>query len=127
MKRFLILVTILLLSAVGFGQGNFKVVQQQQAHYPKGDTALQIYFDNHISYPQAALDKRVYGNVMISLDVSADSTLSNIIVLKGVGYGLDEEVVRVLKPLKFAPAIANTVAIRSNIIISIYVKAIPKQ
>jgi protein TonB len=109
-----------------FAQGNFQIVQQQKAHYPKGDVALQEYFNLNLKYPQEALDKRVYGEVMLSYDVNPDSTVSDVVVLSGVGYGVDEEVARMVKSMKFAPAVSNGVVIRSTMILSINVKAIPR-
>lgn len=127
MKKLMMFCLLTVMSVFVFGQGNFKVVQQQPAHYPKGDTALQIYVNKNIKYSQQAYDKRAYGYVQLSFDVKPDSTLSDIVVLKGVGYGIDEEVVRLIKPLKYAPAISNNVAIRSNVIMSVNVKAIKEQ
>jgi TonB family protein len=125
MKKLIFFSVFLLTSIFAIGQGNYKVVQQQQAHYPVGDVALQEYFNKNIQYSQEALDKRLYGSVMLSYDVNADSTISNIIVLKGMGFGVDEEVVRLITPLKFAPAISNNVAFRSSMITSINIKALP--
>lgn len=126
MKKLLMILVALFLSITSFSQGNFKVVQQQQAQYPAGDIALQEYFNLNLKYPQAAIEKRLYGNVMLSFNVMSDSTLSEILVLEGVGYGVDEEVVKLLTPLKFSPAISNSVVIRSGIIISINIKALPR-
>ncbi len=126
MKKFILCILISLAGTALFAQGNFQVVQTQQAHYPKGDVALQEYFNINLKYPQAALDKRVYGSVMLSYDVMPDSSLSNIVVLSGVGYGVDEEVARLIGGLKFSPAVSNGVVIRSNMIITINVKAIPR-
>lgn len=103
---------------------NFSVNVTQQAHYAKGDTALYSFMAHNIRYSEAAYQNRAYGNVMVSFDVMADSTLTGFIVLSGVGYGVDEEVVRVLQGIKFAPAMANGTAYKSNVIASFPVKAI---
>lgn len=126
MKKFSLLFICCLWVFMGFAQGNYTVVQQQQAHYPAGDIAFQEYFNLNLKYNQAAFEKRLYGSVMVSFNVMPDSTLSDIVVLSGVGYGVDEEVADLLKPLKFSPAIANTVVVRSNVIVSITIKAIPQ-
>lgn len=125
MKKHFLFVFFSLAAIMAFGQGNFKVVQQQQAQYPGGMQALQDYYNQNMTYTEEAKSHRIYGEVMLSVDVMPDSTLTNIIVLQGQGYGIDEEVVRLLKPMKFSPAVSNNVVIRSNIIISINVKAIP--
>jgi periplasmic protein TonB len=127
MKKIAFIFILLALSACVFGQGNYKVVQQQQAHYPGGDAALQDFVNRNITYTQEAYNHRAYGYVQLSFDVKADSTLSDIIVLKGMDYGISEEVTGLIKPLKFVPAMSNGVAFKSNVIISVNVKAIPTQ
>jgi hypothetical protein len=52
-----------------------------------------------------------------------DSTLSEISVLSGVGYGVDQEIVRLLAPLKYAPAIVNGEKTKMNVIITINITA----
>jgi protein TonB len=126
MKKFILLTGFFIISMTAFSQGNYQVVQQQKAHYPAGDAALQEYYNINLKYSDAALEKRLYGSVMLSFDVMADSSVSEIVVLSGVGYGVDEEVVKLLKPLKFAPAVSNGVAFKSNMIISITIKALPR-
>ena len=79
-----------------------------------------------MKYTPEAYEKRVYGSVMVSFNVMPDSTLRDISVLTGVGYGIDEEVSSLLSKMKFSPAVANGVLVRSNVIVSITVKAIPK-
>jgi TonB family protein len=124
MKKQTAFLVFLLLAFYVSAQGNFRVVQQQQAHYPAGMQAFQDYFNKNMSYSDEAYDNRVYGEVMLSFDVSADSIVSNIILLQGKGFGIDEEVVRLLEDLKFAPALANDIQVRSNVILSVFVKAI---
>ncbi len=126
MRKIIFSMACSLLCSLTMAQGNFTVVQQKQAQYPAGDVAFQDYFNVNLKYNQAAFDKRLYGSVMVSFNVMPDSTLSDITVLSGVGYGVDEEVATLLAPMKFAPAIANGVVVRSNMIVSITIKAIPK-
>lgn len=124
MKKILIAMALATIVSVGFAQGNFTVVQQRQAHYPQGDTAFQNYFNKNLKYNQQAFEKRLYGSVMVSFNVLADSTLSDVTVLSGVGYGVDEEVVALITPMKFVPAIANGTTVKSNMIVSVTIKAI---
>jgi periplasmic protein TonB len=124
MKKITFFIVAFFMISLGFGQGNFQVVQQQQAHYPKGDVAFQEYFNLNLKYTQAAYDKRLYGSVMVSFNVLADSTVTEVTVLSGLGYGVDEEIVKMITQMKFAPAVSNGVVVRSNMIVSINVKAI---
>ena len=126
MKRFMLFICTTLLCISAMAQGNFTVVQQRQAHYPGGDTAFQNYFNRNLKNNSEAFEKRLYGSVMVSFNVMPDSTLTDVTVLSGVGSGVDEEVAGLIKPMKFIPALANGVLVRSNVIVSVTVKAIPK-
>jgi TonB family protein len=127
MKNLLIL-TLLVLPFISFSQEgdkqvNFSMTTQQEAYYPKGDKALFEYFNKNIKYNQYAADKKITGTVIISFYVQADSTIVDASVLSGLGYGIDEEVIRCIKQLKFAPAIMNKTQMRSNVILNVNVKA----
>jgi outer membrane biosynthesis protein TonB len=102
---------------------NFTFKTVQQPFYPEGDLSLYTYFYNSIKYSEKAVSDKVSGEVMISFYVMPDSTLSEIIVLSGVGYGIDEEVVRALAPLKYAPGIIDGEKVKMNVILYVPVNA----
>lgn len=102
---------------------NFTFKTDQQPFYPAGETSLYTFFYYNIKYSEKAIADKVNGNVMVSFYVMPDSTLSEIMVLSGVGYGIDEEVVRVLTPLKYAPAIVDGEKVKMNVIIYVPVRA----
>lgn len=102
---------------------NMPVVLEQEAFYPDGLPALFRYFRENIQYSQDAIDNKVFGEVMVSFDVLPDSSLKDITVLSGVGFGVDEEVVRLFKPLKYAPSVQNGVALKMNVIVTVPVRA----
>lgn len=102
---------------------NFTVVTQQEPFFPAGDQALYTYLFNNIHYSDSAIAKKISGNVMISFDVMPDSTLANTIVLSGVGYGIDEEIIRLLEKLKYAPGIQTGQATKMNVILMVPIRA----
>jgi protein TonB len=102
---------------------NYTAVTQQEPFFQAGDQALYSYFFMNIHYPDSAIAKNIGGNVMISFDVMADSTLSNIALLSGVGYGIDEEVLQIVKHLKYVPGIQNGQATKMNVILTVPVRA----
>jgi periplasmic protein TonB len=102
---------------------NFTAVTQQEPFFTAGDQALYTYFFKNIQYSDSAVAKKISGNVMISFDVMPDSTISNSIVLTGVGYGVDEEIIRLLGKLKYAPGIINGQATKMNVILTVPVRA----
>lgn len=131
---FLVFTLILVLSPVfSFSQENqqnknpydvnFTFNTDQQPYYPAGEIALYTYFYNTIKYGEQAVANKINGEVMVSFYVMSDSTLSEINVLSGVGYGIDEEVVRVLAPLKYAPGIVDGEKVKMNVILYVPVRA----
>lgn len=102
---------------------NIKVVLEQAAYYPQGEAALLMYFRDSIVYSQEAIAEKINGNVMVSFDVMPDSTLNDIVVFEGVGYGIDEEVVRLFQNLRYAPSLQNGVRLRMSLLVTIPVRA----
>jgi TonB family protein len=102
---------------------NIAVVAEQEPFYPKGDMELYKYVLHAVKYSEEAKQKFVEGEVMLSFDVLPDSTVNNTNVISGVCCGINEEVQRVVKELKFAPAMQNGIKIRMNVMMNFPVKA----
>lgn len=102
---------------------NIKVVTDQEPFYPKGEQSLYTHVLTSVKYSEEAKKKYIEGEVTLSFDVLQDSTVLNPIVISGLGYGIDEEVKRVVKGLKFAPAIQNGMKMKMNVMYSFPVKA----
>lgn len=64
-----------------------------------GMAGLMQFMNDNIRYPQEARKKGVEGKVFIQFVVDTDGSISDVEVLKGIGYGCDEEAVRVLKAM----------------------------
>jgi len=58
-------------------------------------------------YSEAARKAKISGVVMVSLQVEADGTPSNVRVERGLGYGLDEKAVEAVRKYRFKPAMRN--------------------
>ena len=52
---------------------------------------------DNLIYPQEALDNDISGRVVLEFDLSAEGESSNYRVVKGLGYGCDEEAIRLVK------------------------------
>ncbi|GAB4017329.1 energy transducer TonB [Spirosoma koreense] len=72
---------------------------EQQPEYPGGVEALRTFLSNNLKYPRAAASAGVSGRVYVSFIVNADGSLTDIQVLKGIGFGCDEEAVRVMQKM----------------------------
>jgi TonB family protein len=71
----------------------------QMPEFPGGDTALYTYLAKNIEYPSKALDNDIQGRVIIEFIIRNDGSVSDVTVSKGIGYGCDEEAVRVVKSM----------------------------
>jgi periplasmic protein TonB len=68
--------------------------------YPGGNNALADYFQNNIQYPQEAIDNGVDGIVNISFTVDEKGKVgSPRVVSKKIGYGIEEEAMRVFSKM----------------------------
>lgn len=98
-------------------------VSSQDAFYPKGEQALYTYVMSNVKYSDGA--KKIYlsGAVSLSFDVMPDSSVANVKIINDPGYGVGEEVKKVVEKLKFAPAIMMGTRAKSNLIMDFPVKA----
>jgi TonB family protein len=62
-----------------------------------GVHAYNKYLETNRRYPQQALDNDVKGRVIVGFDVGSDGRLGNFKVIRSLGYGCDEEVLRLVK------------------------------
>lgn len=62
-----------------------------------GDAAWTKFLKKNLRYPEQAVEEGKNGKVWISFVIEKDGTLTDIKVLKGAGYGMDEEALRVLR------------------------------
>ena len=75
------------------------IAVEKMPEFAGGQEALLRYLRSHLRYPGAALAEGIGGRVFLSFVVQADGTISDVIVLKGLGYGLDEEAQRVVRQM----------------------------
>lgn len=74
----------------------FNVVEQNPE--PAGGmAALGAYLQKNLRYPAAAQRANISGKVFVSFVVNTDGSIQDVAVLKGLGFGTDEEAQRVVK------------------------------
>ena len=57
---------------------------------------FKTFVIDEINYPSQALEKKIQGNVSFEFDVK-NGMVANAKIIKGLGYGIDDELLRVLK------------------------------
>jgi protein TonB len=75
------------------------VAVEKMPEFAGGQAALLRYLQKHLRYPGSALAAGVGGRVFMSFVVGADGSISDVTILKGLGYGLDEEAQRVVRQM----------------------------
>ncbi len=70
------------------------------ADFPNGLDAFRAKIASEINYPETAMEKNVQGTVQVEFVVDTEGYISNLRIKESVGYGCDEEAVRVLNKLK---------------------------
>ncbi|WP_324672470.1 TonB family protein [Hymenobacter sp. GOD-10R] len=78
--------------------GTFTFVEVMP-EFSGGQEALRRYMQRNLHYPSTALANNIAGKVFVSFVVNADGTISNVEILKGLGYGTDEEAIRVVRSM----------------------------
>ncbi len=71
-------------------------VVENQPEFPGGNKAMANFIAKSLKYPDAAKKARVSGHVFISFTVDKEGAISDISILKGIGFGCDQEAVRVV-------------------------------
>jgi TonB family protein len=72
--------------------------------YPGGKEAYLKFISENIVYPKEAISNKVEGFVHLVYTVNNIGEISDIQVTKGIGYGCDEEAVRVIRMMQYEPA-----------------------
>ncbi|RZK55759.1 MAG: TonB family protein [Pedobacter sp.] len=95
------------------------------AEYPGGIAKFYEFLSKSIKYPELATENNIQGTVYTSFTIEKDGTLSDIKIDRRLGYGTDEEALRVLKLSdQWNPGVQNgrTVRVRYNIPIKFALK-----
>lgn len=69
--------------------------------YPGGKDAYQQFIKENIVYPEQAISNRVEGLVYVKYTVNNIGEIMAVEVAKGIGYGCDEEAIRVIRLLVY--------------------------
>lgn len=65
-----------------------------------GVDAWAKFLNRNLRFPPAAQEAGISGRVIVSFVIEKDGHLTDITIVKGAGYGMDEEAMRVLKLAK---------------------------
>ena len=72
----------------------------QMPEYVGGTLAMMQWLGENINYPRYARDNGIEGTVYVSFIINTDGSISDATVVKGIGFGCDEEAVRAIMDMK---------------------------
>jgi TonB family protein len=73
------------------------ILADEQPAFPGGVEAYRAFLQKNVQYPEAAKARNISGDVFVSFSVDEAGRLLDAEVIKGVGYGLDEEALRLVR------------------------------
>ena len=62
---------------------------------------LKEFIKKNLTYPEEAMENRIEGDVIIKYKVSDNGEVFDIAIAKGLGYGCDEEAIRLVKMIRY--------------------------
>jgi len=83
---------------IGYGaQKKEDLSATTRAQPSAGHAAYKSYLKENLQYPRTARENNIEGVVKVDFEVSPDGTLQNFSIQKSLGYGCDEEAIRLIK------------------------------
>lgn len=69
--------------------------------YPGGAKAYKAFIASNLIYPEEAKKNKINGQVRLKYAINYKGDVTEVKVLNSLGYGCDEEAIRIVKLLKF--------------------------
>lgn len=75
------------------------VYAEVMPEFAGGQKALQAYLQRHLRFPSQAIQNQVSGRVYVAFTVGIDGAISDVEIVKALGYGTGEEAERVVRSM----------------------------
>ncbi|GGD73118.1 hypothetical protein GCM10011514_41530 [Emticicia aquatilis] len=100
MKKLFITLSIVLIGVFSAkAQTNETVYEKVDVmpEYPGGMTEMFNFIGKKLKYPEQAVKANIIGKVIVKIIIEKDGSVNSVSFLKGIGFGCDEEVERIVK------------------------------
>lgn len=88
----------------------------QAAQFPGGQEAMMKFIATKMNYPLAARRKKIQGDVIVKFIIDRTGRVRMPSIISGLGYGIDEEVIKVLQLMPaWKPAQLNGLPISTQV------------
>lgn len=99
--------------------GEFIIVEEP-AEFPGGMQTLGWFLGQFLTLPEEAIENDIHGKVQVQFIIEKDGSIKDPSILKGIGYGCDQEVLRVMKLIPdWLPGAQRGVPVQSTFVLPI--------
>ncbi|MFH0866435.1 MAG: TonB family protein [Bacteroidota bacterium] len=91
-------------------------ITETAAEFTGGESDMKLFIEKNLVYPDEAKNAGISGTVYVQFTLDEKGGISDVSVIKSLGYGCDEEAIRIVKLMTklWTPAMENNVAISST-------------
>lgn len=82
--------------------------------YPGGKKAFGLFIKKNLKYPSEAIENKVQGDVMVTYEVDDNGMIHHVSLKHGIGFGCDQEAIRLVKMLNFPKTKNHGVRVKSK-------------
>lgn len=83
----------------GKNNTDFVLITDEMPQFGNSYEDIYKWLQKHIRYPQQAIDAAVEGKVYVSFIINTDGSVSDVSVIRGIGFGCDEEAMDAIKEM----------------------------
>jgi TonB family protein len=114
---------------LGKGTGKAKgVMLTRQPEFPGGLEEMTQFISKNMKYPVQAREQKITGTVTVKVMVEETGALTKPMVKEGIGWGCDEEAVRLVKVMpKWVPGESEGKVVRTETEIAVIFMLFPVQ
>lgn len=98
-------------------------IDNHEAFFLEGEDSLFRYLYNHLEISEEAFNANLVANSMIGFQVNFNGQVQEAYSISKVGFGIDEQLIKLLDELQFVPATQGSIPYRSEIVFEIPIKA----
>ena len=125
MKKLFLIMLLAFVSVNAYSQSKeqddavYSMVSEQPS-FPGGMQEMMKFISENRKYPAEAKAKDIHGKVIVAFVVERDGSLSDVKIRRGIGYGCDEEAIRLIKSMpKWTPGKKNGKAVRVSFMLPV--------
>ena len=86
-----------------------------QAEFPGGVRELYHFIGKEMRCPEQVRKANITGKIVVKFTVNTNGSISNVKMMQGIGFGVDEELAKVIKAMpKWSPARKNGKRVKST-------------